>query len=39
MMRPKGLRQEMRDLFAASERHARLLQEEVIARIAKIRGG
>jgi hypothetical protein len=29
----------MRELFAESQRHARLLHEDVIARIATIRGG
>jgi predicted nucleic acid-binding Zn-ribbon protein len=33
----QGLRQEMRDLFAQSERHARILHEDVIGRIAALR--
>ena len=32
-------RREMRELFAASERHARVLHEDVIARIAAISNG
>jgi predicted nucleic acid-binding Zn-ribbon protein len=32
-----AVRQEMRDLFAESERHARVLHEDVITRIAAIR--
>jgi hypothetical protein len=34
-----GLRLEMHDLFAASERHARVLYEDLVARIASLREG